>query len=352
MAAITTKWDAREAYTENNTESYLMAAVAVYEGSLVMADGSGYLDNASDVAARYFLGVADTTKDNSAGAAGAKRLDVKKKGVYLMKMAGATVADIGKAVYIGADSDTVTLTANNLPVGVIRYIASDAIGTRGDGDYIGMEIDTYVGLAEDVIRRTETIEFIDGFDVGNDADLAVRWDLTQVVGAGTNTETVVDGWNNLVTGGAGGPDMESTRSNGLHLYAGYAPRLECVVDLTAVAAGQTFFFGFWGAANDFAEIIHEPATSANWLIRVDDTAGATTHDSGIAAVAGTPTKLEIWVTAGGVVGAAINDVNVAVAGLDPMTLTAKYVEWRILDVAAAVHTVAVDYFVQEQNKME
>ena len=87
-------------------------------------------------------------------------------------------------------------------------------------------------------------------------------------------------------------------------------------------------------------------------IRDSDTAGATTHDSGIIAVLGTPTKLEIWTDAAGAIGAAIDDVNVAVAGLDPMTLTAKYVEWRILDVAAAAHTVAIDYYIQEQLKME
>ena len=85
---------------------------------------------------------------------------------------------------------------------------------------------------------------------------------------------------------------------------------------------------------------------------MDDTGGATTHDSGIAAAAGTPTKLEIWVDAAGAVGAAIDDVEVAVAGLDLMTANPHYAEWRILDVAGAPHTIAIDYFVSEQLKVQ
>ncbi len=189
------------------------------------------------------------------------------------------------------------------------------------------------------------------FSHGSDAHLAVIFDLTNVVGAGTNTVSGLDGWNQLITGGAGGPDMESTRSNGLHMNAAYAPRIECVVDLGAIAAGQTFFFGFWAAANRFAEIIHEPATGANWLLRVDDTTGAETVDSGVAATLN-PTKLAITVSAGGVVDWAIDDVDMATVGLTNLMANDHYIEWRILDVAAAPHTVDIDYYIGEQLKQQ
>jgi hypothetical protein len=265
---------------------------------------------------------------------------------------GITIAGVNEGTWSAAGLASVTgftgaigLVAPNTAV-FTTVQGTDATFT-GDFEYGQVPGDLHTGY-----RRTETIKYIDGFDVGNDADLAVRWNIAGVVGAGTNDETTTDGWNTLITGGAGGPDMESTVSNGLHLYRAYAPRLECVVDLTAVAAGQTFYFGFYAAANEFAEIIHEPATSPNWLVRVDDTGGATTHDTGIVAAAGTPTKLEIWVDAAGAVNAAIDDVDVACAGLDPMTANPHYVEWRILDVAAAAHTVAIDYFISEQLKLQ
>lgn len=200
--------------------------------------------------------------------------------------------------------------------------------------------------------RGDYITYFDGFDLHNDADLAVRWDLTNVVGAGTNVETTNDGWNLLTTGGAGGPDSECTRSHGLVHYRAYTPRIECVVDLGAVAAGQNFCFGFYAAGNEYVEVIHEPATSANWLLRVDDTGGADTIDSGVAATTN-PTKLEIAVSAAGAVTWAIDDTAMTVVGLtNAMTANQHYVRWILTDVAAAVHTAAVDYYLSEQLRQQ
>lgn len=239
----------------------------------------------------------------------------------------------------------------NGPIGTVVPADGTFVDVNVGGDFnFGQNPEDLIGGYKD---RGEYVSYSDTFDVGNNADLAVRWDVTNVVGAGTNDETTLDGWNRLITGGAGGPDMESTRSNGLNHYSEYAPRIECVVDLAAVAAGQNFYFGFYAAANRFAEIIHEPATSANWLLRVDDTAGAETIDSGVAATTD-PTKLEISVTAGGVVDWAIDDVDMATVGLTNLMTNgvAHYVEWRLLDVAAAAHTADVDYFISEQLRQQ
>ena len=200
----------------------------------------------------------------------------------------------------------------------------------------------------------DNIPYIETFDGGSDANLAADYNIATVVGAGTNTVTVRDGWNELVTGGAGGPDSEMTRSLGLAIESESAPRIEGVVELAAVAAGQTMNFGFWAAANRYVEIIHEPATSANWLLRIDDTAGAETEDSGVAAVINTPTKLAISVTAGGVVDWAIDDVDMATAGITNLmdNGVAHYWRFHLIDVAAAAHTAALDYVIIEKLKQQ
>lgn len=198
------------------------------------------------------------------------------------------------------------------------------------------------------------ISYIETFDGGSDANLAADYNIATVVGAGTNTVTVRDGWNELVTGGAGGPDSEMTRSLGLAILSEDAPRIEGVVELAVVAAGQSMHFGFWAAATRYVEIIHEPATSANWLLRVDDTAGAETEDSGVAAVQTTPTKLAITVTAGGVVDWSIDDVDMATAGITNLMTNANAHYWRfyLVDVAAAPHTAALDYVVIEKLRQQ
>ena len=80
-----------------------------------------------------------------------------------------------------------------------------------------------------------------------DATYAVKWNVAGVVGAGTNTVTVRDGWSELVTG-VNAADMESTVSVGLCNDRAYEPRLETVVELTALQT-QRFEIGFYiGAA--------------------------------------------------------------------------------------------------------
>ena len=247
------------------------------------------------------------------------------------------------------DGTGVTAVGFNGPIGTVTPAAGTFTNADVGGTFnFGQDPpDLIAGFREISTYLTD----VDGFDHGSDAQLAVDYDLTVTIGAGTNTTAATPGWNTLVTAAAGA-DTECTRSNVVIHDRAYEPRLECVIDLTTVAAGQTVFFGFWAAANEFAEIIHEPATSPNWLVRVDDAGGATTHDSGIAAAAGTPTKLAIWVDAAGAVSAAIDDVEVAVAGLDPMTANPHYAEWRLLNVGAGAKTIAVDYLISEQLKQQ
>ena len=178
-----------------------------------------------------------------------------------------------------------------------------------------------------------------------DATYIVKWNVAGVVGLGTNTVTVRDGWSELVTAAAGGPDMESTVSVGLCNDRAFVPRFEAVVELTA-ANTQRFEIGWYIAANELVEIIYDTAQGPNWMLEVDDTTGVERIDSGIAVIGATPYKLEIQADAAGAITWAIDDVAMTVVGLaNVMTANPYSTRWMLTNIAAAVNTAAV-YYVQ------
>lgn len=268
---------------------------------------------------------------------------------------GASVAGVVNTIW---DANGVTVIGLDGPIGAIApdtgaFTTVDGtnatftgfINGGGDFNYGPDAGDLHTGY-----RRTETIKTIDGFDHGSDAHLAVIWDIaTLSVGAGVNNVTTTDGWNRFTTAAAGA-DSEGTQSNGLHHYRAYEPRLEIVVDLGTVAVGQNFYFGFWAGANDYAQIINEPATSLNWLLRVDNGGAVVDVDSGVLATTD-PTKLEIWTDAAGLVDWAIDDVDYPASGT-ALSANAQYCRYYLLNVAAGAKTTDVDYIIQEQNKMQ
>lgn len=200
--------------------------------------------------------------------------------------------------------------------------------------------------------RSDYITFQDDFTVSVDTEYILDWDLTTVVGGGSNTVSVRPGWSELVTGGAG-VDSESTRSWGLTNDRAFTPRIESVVELTNLVT-QRFEWGFWAGAAEYVLIVYDVAVGAgtNWILQVDDTTGVETIDSGIAATVN-PTKLEIRVAADGTVTWAIDDVVMTVVGLtNQMTANPHYTWWELTDTAAAAHTVAVDYVQIEQLKQQ
>jgi len=89
----------------------------IYEGAAV-GDSSGTARPL--VAADAFLGFADRTVDNSAGAAGAVTVRCRQRGKISIPVVGAaSTDDIGATVY-ASDDDTFTLTAStNTPIGKV-----------------------------------------------------------------------------------------------------------------------------------------------------------------------------------------------------------------------------------------
>ena len=105
----------------------MVADDIVYGGSLAAVNAAGYLLPASDTAGLIMHGVADARSDNTGGAAGDISCNVRRRGLFLFKMATAiTQANVGDNVFI-ADDNSVDLAANvdnNILAGVIAEFYS------------------------------------------------------------------------------------------------------------------------------------------------------------------------------------------------------------------------------------
>jgi len=198
--------------------------------------------------------------------------------------------------------------------------------------------------------RSSHITWQDDFTDGVQALYDVKWNTAGVVGAGTNTPTVRPGWSEMVTAAAGG-DMESTVSVIAGQSRAYEPRLETVVELTALQT-QRFEIGFYIAADELVEVIYDTAQGPNWMLEVDDTTGVERADSGIAVVGGTPYKLEIQVDNAGAITWAVDDVAMPVAAIATNVMTANLysTRWMLTNIAAFTNTGAVDYAQIETRK--
>ena len=101
----------------------MIAADIIYEGAAVGDNASGLARPL--VAGDPFLGFAEATADNSAGAASAKNVRVRTEGqVQLTVVGAASAADVSEVVY-ASDDDTFTLTVgSNTAIGkVSRWVS-------------------------------------------------------------------------------------------------------------------------------------------------------------------------------------------------------------------------------------
>ena len=99
----------------------------IFGGSLVAVNAAGYLNPGSDTAALIFHGVADARADNSGGNAGDISCNVRRRGLFLMRMDTAiTQANVGDNVFIADDQsvDLVANVVNNIYCGVIAEFHS------------------------------------------------------------------------------------------------------------------------------------------------------------------------------------------------------------------------------------
>jgi len=88
------------------------ASTRIYAGALVVANASGFAAPGSVATTLTYLGRAEESVDNSAGANGDKTIAVRRKKAFKWKNHGADAlvqADLGKTVYI-VDDETVAKT--------------------------------------------------------------------------------------------------------------------------------------------------------------------------------------------------------------------------------------------------
>lgn len=110
-------------YQMGDKEEYpVIAADIIYQGAAVGENGSGYARPL--VAADPFLGFAEAKADNSAGAAGAITVNVKKSGNIVLPISGLAITANDRPAVYASDDDTFTLTAtgNTLIGYVSRWI--------------------------------------------------------------------------------------------------------------------------------------------------------------------------------------------------------------------------------------
>lgn len=116
------------AYGEGLFEEYpVIAADIIYEGAAVGENGSGYARplQAGDV----FLGFAQQTVDNTAGAAGAKRVKVRQRGSIELPVGSLAITANDRPAVYASDDDTFTLTASsNSLIGYVSRFVSSGVG--------------------------------------------------------------------------------------------------------------------------------------------------------------------------------------------------------------------------------
>ncbi|KQS90536.1 cytoplasmic protein [Rhizobium sp. Leaf386] len=115
-------------YQLGDKEEYpVIASDIIYQGAAVGENGSGY--SRPLVAGDPFQGFAIETVDNSAGAAGAKGVNVRARGRIVLPISGLAITANDRPAVYASDDDTFTLTASsNSLIGYVSRWVSTGIG--------------------------------------------------------------------------------------------------------------------------------------------------------------------------------------------------------------------------------
>jgi len=126
--------------------SYKVSNTKIYKGANVGVNTLGFLVPMSHATATLkYVGVANDTVDNTAGATGDKSLNVTKSGSFVLKAAAGFLpvqADIGKEVYALTDWEVQVSTlglTNQYKVGTIMTVESTSTGVAG----VRVRVDNY-----------------------------------------------------------------------------------------------------------------------------------------------------------------------------------------------------------------
>jgi hypothetical protein len=126
--------------------SYQLSNIKIYKGAMAAINASGYVIPITHATANLkFAGIANETIDNSAGAAGDKRVNLSKSGSYVFKAAAGftpAITDLGKEVYASSDWEvqvSATGLTNAYKVGTLTAIETTSTGSAG----VRVRVDNY-----------------------------------------------------------------------------------------------------------------------------------------------------------------------------------------------------------------
>lgn len=126
MTALTA--DRETTFDLDEIRSYpVSAAEIIYLGALVCTNAAGDAIAASDTAGLLFRGVATEHVDNSAGAAGALRVKVRKNGAHQFVAAGLAATNEGDKVFATDDQLVALSTTNDIMVGRLTQFVSATV---------------------------------------------------------------------------------------------------------------------------------------------------------------------------------------------------------------------------------
>lgn len=111
---------------DGKRRSYPVAAVHIYEGTLVFLTAAGYATDVTATGVNGFVGIATQEVDNSAGSAGDLTIEVWAEGDFELVGSGFAQADVGSVVY-AEDNYTigVAISSASVPIGrVVRYVSA------------------------------------------------------------------------------------------------------------------------------------------------------------------------------------------------------------------------------------
>lgn len=171
------------------------ASTTIYQGSLVAVNTAGYAVPASATASMRVIGVAETKKDNSAGAAGDLSV-VTRRGAFYFANSSTTAAvvdaDVGRPCYV-VDDNTVARHS----IDTLRPIAGMVLGVDDNGVLVEVGLNAGDNGASDFV-------YLAGADLSTTGQyLFVKLDgSSAIVLAATAGESALGVLQNAPTSGA------------------------------------------------------------------------------------------------------------------------------------------------------
>ena len=235
---------ARDYELGDRNEFPIIAADIIYENAavgLVLASGHARPLTSAD----KFVGFAEKQGDNSAGAAAAINIRVKKKGAVLLAISGAVITDVGLPVYAQDDNAFSFVKTSGVFIGFTRrYVESGYMIVEFDVDKL---VDPHDGLTAE---STAVDKILDEQDCGK--VLFVTADAKVI------TLPAVEGMSfRVVNAGAFGTVAVNISPNALDAIEG--PDLVGVDDKDLINTKATACRG------DYADLEYGDATG--WIVR-------------------------------------------------------------------------------------